>query len=473
MPKVDIDYSNIIIYMIQCIDDTVSERFIGHTTNIVQKKYGHKQAVHNTNIHNPLYDTIRSHGGWCNWTMEMLEKCECEDIQDVHEKEKTLAEKYRATIISRDHLPSGTKSKARDSGVNKKTDYYCSTCNVYFQTDKARMVHNNTNKHNKNASLPINLIENKKTALFYTCIKCNFTCSKKSNYDRHIGTIKHQMETNCKKTHIKKCRMEVCSGTDASSDTSSSHDIKKTALFGTKPNREVDTPDGPATSTTSHISTNTIIELIKQNQEFKTLLVEQQMENQTLQKQLIEAVKDSKTITSSHTTNNNQKFNLNFFLNTTCKDAMNMSEFIQNMEIQMSELENIGHRGYIAGMTDLILNKLKGLDVSKRPMHCTDLKRETMYIKEQDKWDKDNEDKSQLRRAISLVASKNYGKTIEWREHNPECLEIGSEKYDFCFNMMRNVLGDFEEEQIKLDNKVIKNLAKEVMLDRDTSLVQI
>ena len=270
--------------------------------------------------------------------------------------------------------------------------------------------------------------------------------------------------------HIKKCHTTECSDTNTPLTILSSDCDKKTALFGTNSNREIDAPEGQATVAATSVSTNMIIELIKQNQEFKSLLVEQQMENQTLQKQLIEAVKDSKTITSSHTTNNNQKFNLNFFLNTTCKDAMNMSEFIQNMEIQMSELENIGHRGYIAGMTDLILNKLKGLDVSKRPMHCTDLKRETMYIKEQDKWDKDNEDKSQLRRAISLVAKKNYGKTIEWREHNPECLEIGSEKYDFCFNMMRNVLGDFEEEQIKLDNKVIKNLAKEVMLDRDTTL---
>jgi len=202
--------------------------------------------------------------------------------------------------------------------------------------------------------------------------------------------------------------------------------------------------------------------LIKENQEFKQLMVDQS-------KQIMELSSLPRTITNNNTTNNNnQKFNLNFFLNTTCKDAMNMSDFIRNMEVQMSELENIGHRGYIAGMTDLILNKLKGLDVSKRPMHCTDLKRETMYIKDQDRWDKDNADKGQLRRAISLVAKKNYGKTLEWRELNPECLEIGSEKYDFCFNMMRNVLGDFEEEQIKLDNKVIKNLAKEVIVGRDT-----
>ena len=180
----------------------------------------------------------------------------------------------------------------------------------------------------------------------------------------------------------------------------------------------------------------------------------------------MEICKEGRVI--NHTTNhhNNQKFNLNFFLNTTCKDAINMSDFIQTIEVQMSELENIGHNGYVAGMTDIILSRIKDLDVSKRPVHCTDLKREIMYIKDQNEWNKDTAEKSYLRKAISMVAKKNYGKTIEWRNSNPECLEVGSPKYDFCFKMMRNVLGDFEDVQVKLDNKIIKSLAKEVVVDR-------
>ena len=160
------------------------------------------------------------------------------------------------------------------------------------------------------------------------------------------------------------------------------------------------------------------------------------------------------------------KFNLNFFLNTTCKDAINMSYFIQNMEIQLDDIEEIGHHGYIVGMTNMILNRLKMLDVCKRPMHCTDLKREIVYIKDADRWDKDTAEKSKLRQAITAVARKNYGKIPEWREHNPECLEIGSDKYDFCFKMMRNVLGDLDDEQIRLDNKIIKNLAKQIMVSK-------
>ena len=159
MPRVDIDYSNSIFYIIQCIDDTITERFVGHTTNFVQKKYGHKQAVHNKNSHNLLYDTIRSHGGWYNWSMEILEKSECEHIQDVHEKEKKLAGIHGAHIISREQLPCGSNNHGSNDSVVKKTDHVCSVCIVYFQTQKAHMVHNQTKKHKKMASMLNNLKE--------------------------------------------------------------------------------------------------------------------------------------------------------------------------------------------------------------------------------------------------------------------------------------------------------------------------
>ena len=153
-------------------------------------------------------------------------------------------------------------------------------------------------------------------------------------------------------------------------------------------------------------------------------------------------------------------------MNTTCKDAINMSDFIQTIEVQMSELENIGHNGYVAGMTDIILSRIKDLEVCKRPVHCTDLKREIIYVRDCNEWNKETAEKSYLRKAIAMVSKQNYGKTMEWRKQNPECLEVGSPKYDFCFKMMRNVLGDFEDIQVKLDNKIIKSLAKEVAVDR-------
>jgi hypothetical protein len=210
-----------------------------------------------------------------------------------------------------------------------------------------------------------------------------------------------------------------------------------------------------------------ILELVKQHQDFKDLMIEQSKQITELMKLNGNTTNNTiNNISNSNNNNNNKTFNLQVFLNETCKNAMNLSDFIETIDVQMNELENIGHNGYVAGMTDIILSRIKDLDVSKRPVHCTDLKRETMYIKDQDEWNKDTTEKSYLRKAISMVSKKNYGKTMEWRERNPECLEIGSQKYDFCFKMMRNVLGDFEDIQIKMDNKIIKNLAKEVVVDR-------
>ena len=294
----------------------------------------------------------------------------------------------------------------------------------------------------------------------FICEKCDYTTSRKSQYDRHITTAKHKMVVNGSKKVPTTSQHHICSCGRQYKYDSGYYRHKKQCYSASLLDSYV--IPKPTCDGDTHIDANSMLDLIKQNQEFKNMLLDQ---NQKMM-ELVQSQSVIQTTNNNTTNNNNQKFNLNFFLNTTCKDAINMTEFIQNMEVQMSELENIGHNGYVAGMTDLILKKLKGLDVSKRPMHCTDLKRETVYIKDKDRWDKDNADKGQLRRAITLVAKKNYGKTLEWREHNPECLVVGSEKYDFCFNMMRNVLGDFEEEQIKLDNKVIKNLAKEVVVDR-------
>jgi hypothetical protein len=211
-----------------------------------------------------------------------------------------------------------------------------------------------------------------------------------------------------------------------------------------------------------------VIQLIKQNQEFKNLLVEQQKENQSLQKQLIEVIKDNKTI--NNTTNNNQKFNLNFFLNTTCKDAMNMSEFIQNIEADFKDIENIGRNGYVSGMTDMIVSRIKELDITKRPLHCTDLKRETMYIKDNNEWYKDTPENSKLHKMINCVAERNYAVLPLWKEKHPESSNWDHPQYEFCIDMMKNVLGDIGNEQTRLDNKVIRKLSRHILVDKDQLL---
>jgi hypothetical protein len=287
----------------------------------------------------------------------------------------------------------------------------------------------------------------------FSCELCDYTTSRKYNYDKHVRTGKHTNQVATSTVNSKSSKSsdptcvyicECCKKTYASRVGLWKHN-QKCSIDLIKPPPHI-----------QQLDNESIISLLKQNQEFKELLLEQHNK--------IVELSNKTTITNN--TNCNNKFNLHFFLNNTCKDAVNLSDFIQTIEVQMQELESIGHNGYVAGMTDIILSRIKNLDVYKRPMHCTDLKRETMYVKDCNEWNKETADKSYLRKAISMVAKKNYGKTMEWRECNPECLEFGSPKYDFCFKMMRNILGDFEDIQIKLDNKIIKNLAKEVLVDR-------
>ena len=206
-----------------------------------------------------------------------------------------------------------------------------------------------------------------------------------------------------------------------------------------------------------------MVELIKQNNEFKQLIIEQ---NQTI---LELAKKDTTTNNNTINSNNNQKFNLNVFLNTTCKDAMNMSEFIENMEVQVEDIENIGRDGYVTGMTNMIVSRIKNLEVTKRPMHCTDLKRETIYIKDNNVWEKDN-DNTKLHNMIQCIAHKNYAILPAWRDKNPDCLDSDTSKFDFCIKMMTNLLGDAGDGQVKLDNKVIKNISKHINVEKNTTV---
>ena len=335
-----------------------------------------------------------------------------------------------------------------------------------------------------------------KSMQYFECIECNFRCSKNSEFERHKLTAKHQRLTNPnKKTpNLYSC---VCGKDYKHQSTLCAHKktCKKWRFFLKQPNQkspnvfsshnennmrmsmhdssdmEYSQDDISEISEDSVTNTDLIVSLLRQNNEFKSFMIDQcnnmQQQTQSLQKQLIEVVKDGKIINNNMTTNNNQKFNLNFFLNTTCKDAMNMSEFIENMNINFKDIENIGKNGYINGMTDMILSRIKDLDVTKRPLHCTDLKRETMYIKDNNEWSKDTPENTKLHNMISIVAKHNYGALPLWRQQHPECLDGDHPKYSFCIDMMRNILGDVGDGQIRLDNKVIKNLSRHILVDKN------
>ena len=307
-------------------------------------------------------------------------------------------------------------------------------------------------------------MKSSKSSTDFFCKICNYSTSRKSQYERHLMTAKHKILTNPNKK-VPNDKMNICECGKAYKHLSSLCAHKKQCVvFNNKHySAEHNSEYIPSTHIISE-ETSGVIELMKQNQEFKNLLVEQQKENQSLQKQLIEVIKDNKTI--NNTTNNNQKFNLNFFLNTTCKDAMNMSEFIENIEADFKDIENIGRNGYVSGMTDMIVSRIKELDITKRPLHCTDLKRETMYIKDNNEWYKDTPENSKLHKMINCVAERNYAVVPLWKEKHPECSNWDHPQYEFCIDMMKNVLGDIGNEQIRLDNKVIKKLSRHILVDK-------
>jgi len=223
-------------------------------------------------------------------------------------------------------------------------------------------------------------------------------------------------------------------------------------------------------------ASNNVIQLLidenkefkNENKEFKNMIMELVKSNNELQKQMIDVCKNTNSIinTNSHNTTNNKIFNLQLFLNEECKDAMNMSEFINSIELKISDLENIGKVGYVEGMSSIIIRELNDTDMYKRPVHCSDAKRETMYVKEENIWEKDNSEAKQMIKAVRGIDKKNYKMLTKWKEMDPKCVDSKSNQCDKYMKIMSKVMdGDIENV-----NKVIKKIAKEVVIEKPNKL---
>jgi hypothetical protein len=334
----------------------------------------------------------------------------------------------------------------------------------------------------------------------YECKKCAFKCSKLSNYKLHILTNKHKNNVILETMETIGNKMETNITTVTTPDVMESNDMlyckKCNKIYKTRgglwkhsqncsketndiisvPSNEKKMPENEKKMPENeNRDVNGIMSILKENQDFKNMMIEQTNEYKNIitnqNAMILDLINNNKnTITNNITTNKtvNNQFNLNLFLNETCRDAMNINEFIENIQIQTKELENVGNNGYVTGITDIILSRLKQLDISKRPLHCTDIKRETLYIKDDNEWNRDTEEKTKIKTMITKIAKKNLKQIPVWREQNPECKEPENEKYDFCIKIMRNSLGEIGDEQIKLDDKIIKNIAKQVMVDKNT-----
>jgi hypothetical protein len=220
--------------------------------------------------------------------------------------------------------------------------------------------------------------------------------------------------------------------------------------------------------TSGSFKDNLIIELLKQNQEFKDLMIEQN-------KQMIELVKNTGNTTNNTTNNNNcnNKFNLNVFLNETCKDAISMDDFINSLEVTRDDFIRTGNVGFVQGMSSVLVKRIRNMELHTRPMHCTDLKRETVYIKNEDKWEKEDMDKTHLRKAVKNVAHKNMNELKRWyRDSKPEVDTHGTTEYEDYFKYYKSALGGYDKEEDKeFEEKIIKNVLKEVQVDKTITAV--
>jgi hypothetical protein len=196
--------------------------------------------------------------------------------------------------------------------------------------------------------------------------------------------------------------------------------------------------------------------LIKENQEFKNLILE------IVKKDTTTNNNNNNINTNSH----NKTFNLNFFLNETCKDAMNIMDFVDSLKLQLSDLENLGKLGYVDGISKIIVQNLKSLDETKRPVHCTDSKREVMYVKDDNKWEKENENKQKMRKVIKHVTHKNSKLLKEFKTKYPGCEKSDSKYSDKYDKLIIEAMGGKGDNDLEKEDKIIRNIAKVVIIDK-------
>ena len=306
-----------------------------------------------------------------------------------------------------------------------------------------------------------------KNSLKYICTFCDFVSCNKNDYNRHLSTVKHSRNKIATFSNIeilkKEANVFLCENCNKEyNDRTGLWRHKKTCIVINK-NDDVNSNESINNLTSTNFDTTIVLELVKKNQEFqKEMFLD-------LQKQMFEFMKDK--IGDNNSTNiinsNNKTFNLQVFLNETCKDAMNITDFVESVKLQVSDLENVGKIGYIEGISNIIIKNLKALDVEKRPVHCTDKKREVMYVKDENIWEKEDENNKKLRKAIRMIAHKNICMLKEFREKYPDCEEYDSNKNSQYNKIVYEAMGGKGDNDYDKDTKIIKKIANVVGIDKN------
>ena len=314
-----------------------------------------------------------------------------------------------------------------------------------------------------------------KNAKTYRCEVCDYNTCNSTDYGRHILTGKHLKRTNLNGlnhftqkhteqficTKCNKCykarnglwyHQQKCKPIVATTDTNNPFVIdKELVMLILKQNADI-------------IKENA--DIVKENGELKNLILE---EHKSTQQMMLEVIKTGthNVNTTNNTNSHNKTFNLQFFLNETCKNAMNIMDFVDSLKLQLNDLERMGEIGFVNGMSNIIIKNLQNMDVTERPVHCTDQKREVMYVKDAGKWDKEEETKPKLRKAIKHIAHKNAKLIGEFKVKHPDYCKSASQVSTQYNTMVIEAMGGMGSNDLMNENKIIKRISKEIMVDKE------
>ena len=280
----------------------------------------------------------------------------------------------------------------------------------------------------------------------FLCEKCKYKTSNKKDYEKHILTRKHIDETNLKQ----KVPNLACDCNKVFNSRTTLWRHKKKCLINIV-NAE-----------------NIIDEENNFNISDKNLMLTLIQQNNELQKQMLEVIKNGTTnINNSMNNSNNKTFNLQVFLNETCKDAMNIMDFVDSIKIQLCDIESIGELGYVNGMSKLIIKHLNALDENMRPVHCSDPKRDSLYVKDKNIWEKEDSENNKIKKAIKYISHKNICALPEWRAKYPDCIYSDSKKNDQYSHIVLEAMGGSGDNDAEKADKIVKKIAKVVTIDKN------
>ena len=300
----------------------------------------------------------------------------------------------------------------------------------------------------------------KKTQVKYkfNCEPCKFYTNNNYDFKRHQGTKKHEkaIQLTRSSTGIQDEELFVCEcGRFYKERTGLWRHKKKCNAVE---NQLIVTEEEEQEEEEEELNEKEmVLKLIKQNGE--------------LQKQIINMSKETKQVTNI--TNQTNHFNLNIFLNDHCKNAVNLIDFINSLQVSTRDLEQTGKLGYVEGLSSIFVKALKDMDVTERPIHCTDIKRETVYVKDQDKWEIEDKDKSRLKNTIKALEDKNMSSMIDWQMENPRFQIMDTKENSDYIQISLNSLGSSSEaEASKQQDKIIKNVLKEVVIEKKKTEIE-